>query len=75
MGEMVERVAMAISGSTRPAALARAARAIAAMRDPTPEMELAFYAACDEHGHVLWRYGYRAVIDAALAVAHDPKGS
>jgi len=65
--EMIERVAIAISGSTRPAAIARATRAIVALRDPTPDMERAFYAACNEHGHVLWRYGYRAMIDAVLA--------
>ncbi len=65
--EMVRRVAMAISGSARPAAIARATRAITAMREPTRDMEQAFYAACDEHGHVLWRYGYRAIIDAALS--------
>lgn len=41
--------------------------AIAAMREPTKAMERSYYAACDEAGMVLWKTGYRAIIDAALA--------
>ena len=46
---------------------ARCAEAmVRAMREPSAEMERAFYDSCDEHGHVLWRYGYRAMCDAIL---------
>lgn len=46
---------------------AKARAAIEAMREPTTAMTSAFDAACDEHGHCLARFGYRIMIDAALA--------
>ena len=46
--------------------------ALEAMREPTPEMERAYYGSCDEAGMVLWKHGYRTMIDAALAEpSHD----
>ena len=73
MNEMIGRVTDAINDAAPDheielmdfSILARAA--IAAMREPTPAMERAYYAACDENGMVLWKTGYRAMIDAALA--------
>jgi hypothetical protein len=41
---------------------------ISAMREPTEAMKKAFYSSCDDHGQVLWKYGWRALIDAALGV-------
>lgn len=80
--EMVERIALAImesygceDGSDGLRAcvvdhcscrnVARAA--IASMREPTEAMLKAAYASCDDHGHVLIKHGYRAMIDEALS--------
>lgn len=71
MNEMIARVAKAIAfaegrENQAPSYALAAFAAIAAMREPTEEMREAFYKSCDEHGQVLWRYGYRAMIDEAL---------
>ncbi len=75
--DMEEKVARAIAHSEgylgweqglphRKARFYEASRAaIKAMRDPSKSMEDAYYGSCDEHGMVLWRSGYKAMIDAA----------
>lgn len=69
MSEMIERVAKAIAETVRNDGMVTydsARAAIEAMRDPTDEMASAFAASCDEHGMVMWKSGYRAMIDEAL---------
>lgn len=52
-------------------AMREARAAIEAMREPSPEMTAAFDRACDEHGHCMMRYGWRAMIDAALTEGQE----
>lgn len=69
MSEMIERVALAISGSNDPANILtihrdRAKAAIEAMREPTKAMVSAGYDEAD--GSHLWREVWKAMIDEAL---------
>lgn len=51
--------------------LSAALAALKAMRSPSDAMEKAYYAACDEYGHCLWKSGYQAMIDAAIKEAES----
>ena len=74
MSEMVERVALAISGSDDPVNIlaihrSRARAAIEAMRQPTPEMMAAVDCAGIKETWLsgrAWLAGYQAMIDGAL---------
>lgn len=73
MTEMIDRVAKAIfeamdvtDGLDSSAAERYARAAIEAMREPTDAQITAFSRACDTNGQCLVKYGYNAMIDAAL---------
>lgn len=73
MSEMIERVALAISGGDDPESILkihrhRARAAIMAMREPTVQMLVAAYSVVGVPEKPVLANGYRAMIDEALAV-------